>query len=191
MKLPKGPAHNQVEALVQELCQAKERLEAVEAEGELFADAAMLGTLLGKLPPAVRTSWYNHRVTLPDASAVEDGRIFEQWLDRQGDAASLERLTILATELNRGPTATAPAAEKQTCGRCQRPGHHANSCPPDVPPRDRPAGGRTAESFSVNSGGGGGRNQSFDAGGHHNQRRTLQHKRELRRQETINQTSLG
>ena len=39
--------------------------------------------------------------------------------------------------------------------------------------------------------GGGGRNQSFDAGGHHNQRRTLQHKRELRRQETINQTSLG
>ena len=39
---------------------------------------------------------------------------------------------------------------------------------------------------------GGARNQSFDASGHHSQRHTLHHKRnELRRQQTINQTSLG
>ena len=156
VKLPKGPAFDQVEALVQELCQAKERLAAVQAEDELFADAAMMGTLLGKLPPAVQTMWYTHRVTLAEASAVENGRIFEQWLERQGDAATLQRLTMLATELGRGlaaPAPPAPGTEKQTCGRCHRPGHSANSCPPDPPLRDPPAGGRRAENFFVNSGG--------------------------------------
>ena len=160
VKLPKGPAFDQVEALVQELCQAKQRLAAVEAEDELFADAAMLGNLLGKLPPAVQTMWYNHRVTLSSASAVEDGRIFEQWLEKQGEAATLQRLTMLATELGRGlatPAPPAPATEKQTCGRCHRPGHAASSCPPDQPLRDPPAGGRQAQNFLVNSGG----NQKF------------------------------
>ena len=152
-KLPKGPAHDQVEALVQELRLAKDCLEAVQAEDELFTDTAMIGTLLGKLPQTVRTKWYGHRVTLPAASALEDGRIFEQWLDKEGEAATLERITILQSELGHGHGAppAPPALEKQACGRCHRPGHHANSCPPDPPLRDQPPGTRRAENFSVES----------------------------------------
>ena len=119
LKLPKGPPHDQVEALVQGLAQARTALEAVGAADHLFSDLGMVGTLLGKLPAPVQAKWYDRRVDFPaDASAAEEGQMFEQWLEREGDAAMHQRLTVLATELGRGP---APEAnEKQACGKSSR-----------------------------------------------------------------------
>ena len=145
LKLPKGPAFNQVEAL-----------EVVQAEEELFMDSAMIGSLLGKLPRAVQTNWYDHPVTLPDASAVEEGLMFEQWLHRQGDAATMQALTILATEHSCGPTAPAPSHSHGEADVWEM----STTGPPrqlvsvDIPLRDLPAGGRLAENFSANSAGG-------------------------------------
>ena len=109
---------------MQELRHSKTCLVAVRAKEELFTDSAMIGTLLGKLPSDVQTKWYDHRVTLPHTSAIEEGNIFEQWLNRLGDAATMQRLTILATELSRGTAASAPppsatVTQKKMCGRCQ------------------------------------------------------------------------
>ena len=64
-----------------------------------------MGTLVGKLSSTVQTMWYNHRVTLPDLSAREEGHAFQLWLYKQGDTVTLQRLTILATELSHGTLA--------------------------------------------------------------------------------------
>ena len=105
---------------MQELRHSKTCLVAVRAKEELFTDSAMIG----KLPSDVQTKWYDHRVTLPHTSAIEERNIFEHWLNRLGDAATMQRLTILATELSRGTAASAPppsatGTQKKMCGRCQ------------------------------------------------------------------------
>ena len=124
LKLPKGPGFDQVEALVQELRHAKTCLVAVQAQEELFTDAAMIGTLLNKLPTSVQPKWYENKVAIPHTSAVEEGHVFEQWLNKLGYAATMRRLTMLATELSHGPAASVPMPSavnirKQTCGRCK------------------------------------------------------------------------
>ena len=168
LKVPKGPAHDQVEAVEQGLNQARSCLEAVQAEAELFSDISTVGHLLAKLPHTVQQVWYRHRATFPTTcSASENGRIFEEWLSKEGDAAMHQRLTILTTEISRPP---APAIQPLPCGKCGRLGHGTNTCRSggggvsgggggtEPPLRDQPAGGRRAENFSIT-----GTRQRFDS----------------------------
>ena len=105
LEVPRGPGYEKVEALVQGLRHARTCLEAVGAEDELFSDLAMVGILLNKLPPMVQEQWYRYRVTFPSTNSTrEDGKYFEQWLDRQGEAATLERITLLGTQLAHPPS---------------------------------------------------------------------------------------
>ena len=142
LKIPKGPVHDQVEALVQGLMEARTRLKAVQAEAELFGDISTVGHLLSKLPHSVQQVWYRHRATFPTTcSATETGHMFEDWLKKEGDAAMHQRLTILSTELSRPPASVAPP---------QQPPQQQQPRRPDPPLRDQPAG-RQAENFSITS----------------------------------------
>ena len=114
LQLPAGPAHVQVEDLVQGLRHALTCMRAVDAEEELFSDLAMVGILLAKLPPEVQARWYSYRVGFPaSTSASEDGRYLQKWLDHEGEAAILQRLTLLGTELARPPTHTPREEEEE------------------------------------------------------------------------------
>ena len=143
LQLPAGPAHTKVEELVQGLRHALTCLRAVDAEDELFSDLAMIGILLDKLPRMVQEKWYSYRVDLPATTSMkEEGKYFQRWLAWQGEAAILERLTLLGTSLAR-PYSSTPREEEEEeevpCPTCDLAGHGADSCPsfrPAPPPQD-------------------------------------------------------
>ena len=109
LKLPRGAPHDQLEALVQGVRHAKTCLRAVQAEDTLFSDLTIIGTLLMKLPQMHQQRWYYYRSALPPSSSpVEDGKLFEQWLEVEGEAATLARLTTLGMELGRASAAPPP-----------------------------------------------------------------------------------
>ena len=139
LQLPTGPAHDQVEALVQGLRHAKYCLKAVGAEYTLFGDITMVSTLLSKLPSRVQERWYHHRAALPPTTEpAEEGVLFEQWLHAEGEAANLARHGALGLELAR---ATSPQPAVQEEEEVQ-----------EMPLRDMSAGGRLeAASFTISA----------------------------------------
>ena len=163
LQLPAGPAHAQVEELVQGLRHALTCLRSVEAEDELFSDLAMVGILLDKLPATIQEKWYSYRVNLPSTTQTtsmrEEGKYFQQWLARQGEAAILERLTLLGTSLARppGPPSPTPTEEEVPCPTCYLAGHGAASCPSSrfaaVPPQDLVGAERLAATYSTTTSG--------------------------------------
>ena len=157
LEVPRGFGYEKVEALVQGLRHARTCLEAVGAEDELFSDLAMVGILLSKLPSMVQEQWYRYRVTFPSTnSAREDGKYFEQWLDRQGEAATLERITLLGIQLAHPPSSNSREEEEEVlCPTCDLAGHRADSCPSArssgavPPPQDLRGGERMAGTYST------------------------------------------
>ena len=95
----KGPAHEQVEILLQAVRVARASLRAVQAKEMLFGDYASPGVLVGKLPTSCQERWDlfvtgMDRVNTPQAL----GAIFSSWLDRKGAAAISARTRHLNNE---------------------------------------------------------------------------------------------
>ena len=99
MKLPQGPPHNKVEALVQGIRHARTCLRAVNAENDLFTSFFTVGTLVDKLAEAMQSRWFYYQTDHPDE---EDHMHFMRWMEVEGKAAMKQGLTVLVAVYQKG-----------------------------------------------------------------------------------------
>ena len=130
LKLPKGPMHDQVTSLVQGLRHVRACLRAVQAEDKMFSSMGTVATLLHKLPESIHREWFRFQEEHPEKAK---GNLFQQWVDKEGDAAT--------RQIGRTPAPSPPAGGSGG-------GSGGVKGPPLMPPRDQaPGGGRTMDTF--------------------------------------------
>ena len=125
----KGPAHEQVESLLQAVRVARASLRAVKAEEMLFGDYAAPGVLVGKLPPSCQERWdlyVTERDSMETPQAL--GEVFAKWLDREGAAAISARTRHLNNELRRREKSPAQTTTT-SCTHCSLTTHLTANCP--------------------------------------------------------------
>ena len=115
-----------MEALLQGVNEAQAILKAVEAETELFNDVSLVAQLVAKLQASGQERWHQDQ-TNPEflKSQKKVGVKFLAWLERQGEAANLARLTQQALSLARQATAQNAV---QRCASGGKAGHKAENC---------------------------------------------------------------
>ena len=74
VRIPQGPAHDKVEALVLKVRTKKMCLRAAGAKHQLFADCLTMGKLVGKLTKNTQGRWFHYRagdLSLPEKVSFE------------------------------------------------------------------------------------------------------------------------
>ena len=86
------------------------------AEAELLNDVSVVAQLVAKLPASEQERWHQDK-TSPDFrnDPKKLGEKFLAWLERQGAAANLARLTQQALSLTKQPMLSLPGPR---CGAC-------------------------------------------------------------------------
>ena len=106
--------------------EARATLKAVGAEDELFNDVSMVAQLVAKLPASEQERWHQDRTS---PGFREDkrklGEMFLAWLERQGAAANLARLTQQALTLTKQPLIPSLMPKCRACGKG---GHKTKNC---------------------------------------------------------------
>ena len=93
VRLPHGPAHDKVEALVLAARTAKMCLKTAEAKPQLFVDCHTIGKLVGKLGQCMPDRWFHYReVSLQQPEKVS----FEAWLIQEANDTAQQRKCTLA-----------------------------------------------------------------------------------------------